>query len=408
MVVGMPKLDFLTLYIVIFLNSLTICVIWAAVAFSYRDFKPPRIWLASTALLLVGGIVLSLQGNEGGFWPAVIGNTVIIYGFSLSWVGTRYFYGEKGGWKAAVLIAFISLAFMAGSFASWQGRNIAYAVGQSVPMALIVLYLAKQKRIGLGGGIAIAALVLGLVGHAIETVLNIAAWVGEFDQELYFAVESYALVSVIYSGVIWNFGFIVMAMNRQHGAMVKVAETDELTSLPNRRHFMNRLELAAQAFAENGTPYSVMLIDIDNFKRWNDTYGHAVGDMALTHFASVANTILKGRGVLARTGGDEFSVLLTAVDEKATVAVAQEIVTSIRRVPLRFNDQLLGMTVSIGIACEDDSLLKTQLDILARADMALYKVKQAGRNGYATRTATVSGLAGPALRLVVGDKPADG
>ncbi len=101
---------------------------------------------------------------------------------------------------------------------------------------------------------------------------------GEFDQSLYFAIESYALVCVIYSGMIWNFGFIAMAMNRLHGNMVKVAETDELTGLPNLRHFMKRLARAELASSEDGITYTVMLIDTDNFKQWNDTYGHGLGD----------------------------------------------------------------------------------------------------------------------------------
>ncbi|WKT93264.1 diguanylate cyclase [Brucella anthropi] len=269
----MPKLDFLTLYIVILLNSLTVCIIWTAIAFSYRKFRPARIWLLSTTLLLVGGFVLSLQGNEGAFWPAVTGNTIIIYGFCLAWVGARYFYGHKGGWRLAMGISLASFAVMAAFHSSWQGRNIAYAVGQSVPMGMTVFYLARQKGIGLGGQIAILAFLLGIIGHAIETSLNIAAWVGEFDQSLYFTIESYALVCVIYSGMIWNFGFIVMAINDA---------------------------------------------------------------------------------------------------------------------PLAFNGQKLAMTVSIGIASEERDNETSDLDVFARADLALYKVKQAGRNGYATRTATVN------------------
>ncbi|MBB3215728.1 diguanylate cyclase (GGDEF)-like protein [Ochrobactrum sp. RC6B] len=386
----MPKLDFLTLYIVIFLNSLTVCIIWTAIAFSYRKFRPARIWLLSTTLLLVGGFVLSLQGNEGAFWPAVIGNTIIIYGFCLAFIGARYFYGQKGGWRMAVGISLASFAVMAAFHASWQGRNIAYAVGQSVPMAMTVFYLARQKSLGLGGRIAIIAFLLGIIGHAIETSLNIAAWAGEFDQSLYFSIESYALVCVIYSGMIWNFGFIVMAMNRLHGDMARVAETDELTGLPNRRHFMKRLARAELAFSEDGVAYTVMLIDIDNFKHWNDTYGHALGDQALVHFADVGVDILNRRGVLARFGGDEFSILLPGMHEHEATEIAREIVGAVNHTPLVFNGRKLILTVSIGIASEEPGDERSDLDVFARADLALYKVKQAGRNGYATRTTTVN------------------
>ena len=379
----MPKLDFLTLYIVIFLNSLTVCIIWAAVALSYRTYRPPRIWLGSTLFVLAGGIILSLQGNEGAFWPAVIGNTVIIYGFCLSWVGARYFYGESGGWKTSLAIALGSFSCMAASYASWEARNIVYAVGQSIPMAMIAIYVLGQKRIGLGGAIAVAALALGVAGHAIETTLNVLAWFGGFDQTLYSAFESYALVCVIYSGVVWNFGFIVLAMNRQHSEMVRMAEIDELTGLPNRRHFMNQLQLAGRRSAASDEPYALMLIDIDNFKRLNDEHGHAAGDQALLHFADVASAILKAPALLARTGGDEFTVLLPGMDEAAATEAAQDLIALVRRAPLVSGGRRMPMTVSIGIAAHSGRCGVGPEELLNSADVALYRVKQTGRDGYA-------------------------
>ncbi len=354
-----------------------------------------RIWLTSIALTLVGGIVLSLQGNEGAFWPAVIGNAFVVYGFCLAWVGLRAFYGEKEGWLTAALVTLVAFACMAAFHGSWQGRNIVYAVGQSVPMAMIVFHLLKRKALGLGGGIAVAALALGIAGHAVETALNIAAWEGEFDQELYFSIESYALVCVVYSGMVWNIGFIVMAMNRRHGEMVKVAETDDLTGLPNRRHFLYRLNMAEQAFSRGGAPYAVLLIDVDRFKWMNDTHGHAVGDRGLAHFARVAGSVLKAEAVLARTGGDEFCALLSAADEAEAIAAAREMVAAIRQAPLYAGDERLRMTVSIGIACRTGQEAGKQPDMMAQADRALYKVKQAGRDGYATRDSQIAGRETP-------------
>jgi len=281
---------------------------------------------------------------------------------------------------------------------SWQGRNVVYAVGQSIPMAMTVACLLGQRRIGLGGKIALSAILLGIAGHAIETILNLAAWAGYYDQELYFAVESYALVCVIYSGVVWHFGFIVMAVNRLHGDVLKVAQTDELTNLPNRRHFMGRLAQVEREFSEVGKPYSVMMIDIDRFKQWNDQYGHAVGDQALTHFADVASSAVRGRDVLARTGGDEFSLLMPGTEEAEAMELAHELVALIRRSSFEYDGQHLDMSVSIGVATRAASDVRADIDVLARADMALYKVKQAGRDGYATLTTTVVGREVAALR----------
>jgi len=136
-----------------------------------------------------------------------------------------------------------------------------------------------------------------------------------------------------------------MAMNRLHGDMARVAETDELTGLPNRRHFMKRLARAELAFSEDGVAYTVMLIDIDNFKHWNDTYGHALGDQALVHFADVGVDILNRRGVLARFGGDEFSILLPGMQEHEATEIAREIVGAVNHTPLVFNGRKLILTL---------------------------------------------------------------
>ncbi|WP_292159255.1 GGDEF domain-containing protein [Mesorhizobium sp.] len=269
-------------------------------------------------------------------------------------------------------------------------------------MAATVAHLLKQRRIGFGGQIAVAVILLGIGGHAIEAVLNFAAWVGKYDQQLYFTIESYALVCVIYSGVAWHFGFIVMALNRLHSEMVKVAETDELTNLPNRRYFMGRLTQAEHKFSKDGTPYSVMMIDIDRFKQWNDEYGHAVGDEALIHYAKVASGVVHGSDVLARTGGDEFSLLMPGTEEAEATEVAHGLVPLIRRSSFKCDGQFLSMSVSSGIAARDASDVRADIDVLAHADVALYKVKQAGRDGYATLTTTVVGRDVAAFRVVAG------
>ncbi len=94
----MPNLDFLALYIVIFLISLTMSVVWAAFAYAYSPRRAVLYWMAATILSLVGGIVLAVKGNEGALVPAVLGNIIIIiFGFSQFWIGLRRFSDLDGG-----------------------------------------------------------------------------------------------------------------------------------------------------------------------------------------------------------------------------------------------------------------------------------------------------------------------
>src|SRR5690606_16477266 len=108
----MPNLDFLTLYIVIFLNSLTVCVVWAAFAVRYRPNAAALYWLAGMALTVVGGAVLAIQGNAGALIPAIVGNTIIILGFAQFWIGLRRFQNQQGGQLFAIGFALLAACVM--------------------------------------------------------------------------------------------------------------------------------------------------------------------------------------------------------------------------------------------------------------------------------------------------------
>lgn len=158
-----------------------------------------------------------------------------------------------------------------------------------------------------------------------------------------------------------------------------LARTDGLTGVNNHRHF---IDLAAREFAVSERyrhSLSILLCDIDRFKRVNDTYGHSVGDATLRHVAQAISRRLRASDVLGRYGGEEFVVLLPNTTLEDSQLVAEELRESIARSSLKKNDQVVEVTISIGVAQigpEGDSLNK----LLQRADAALYQAKQAGRN----------------------------
>ncbi len=162
--------------------------------------------------------------------------------------------------------------------------------------------------------------------------------------------------------------------------LVRLATTDGLTGTLNRRHF---LCLAAEAVARSGShdmPLTVLMLDIDKFKRINDSHGHDVGDRALVAFVSACRGVVGEVGVLGRLGGEEFAVLLPGVFPGAALTLAEKVRRAVAALslPLR-DDEALGFTVSIGIG----ALAQGEGDIapaLKRADIGLYRAKQAGRN----------------------------
>ncbi|MET0706727.1 MAG: diguanylate cyclase [Tardiphaga sp.] len=149
---------------------------------------------------------------------------------------------------------------------------------------------------------------------------------------------------------------------------------DHLTGAANRARFQHLFERAQQAWNEHGTPLSLIMLDIDHFKRVNDNHGHLTGDLVLVGFAKVIAAAIRPTDVFARLGGEEFAVLISG-----TLAEASEMAERLRglvaamRVPTPEGE--LSITVSLGCATAalDDDLLRT-------ADAALYIAKQTGRN----------------------------
>ena len=375
------RLDFLTLYIVILMNSLTVAVIWAAVAYSYRGFLAARIWLAACLLTMTGGVGLTQHGDGSGpVLAAILGNGFVIYGFCLFWVGIRYFYGRRDGWITSGIVTAVSLTGLALLSDNGHARNLIYATAQSIPMILGAVFLLSPGRRQLGAWIAAIAMLIGVAGHLVESAHNVALMAGAIHREDYLLVETSVLLCVIFSGVLWNFGFAVMTMDRLRAEVAALAVEDELTQLPNRRRLMERIAEEEARSQRTGRPFSLMMIDLDRFKSLNDTYGHGAGDQALCLFAGMLRRHLRKNDLVARLGGDEFCIVLPETDTAAAGAAAADLVASVRQQPLQWQGQTIPITTSVGVSSWHRDAADGET--LERADRALYAAKSRGRDGF--------------------------
>jgi diguanylate cyclase (GGDEF)-like protein/PAS domain S-box-containing protein len=161
-------------------------------------------------------------------------------------------------------------------------------------------------------------------------------------------------------------------------ALATLASTDALTALPNRRSFMSSLEAASSTLRSNPERQGVLLmIDIDYFKRVNDTYGHAVGDKVLCHVADLIRNGLRQQDAAARLGGEEFSALLLGVAPADARLLADRLRVRIAESSVDTGEGRVAVTVSIGLAALDSAGAEVALK---RADRALYAAKAGGRN----------------------------
>jgi diguanylate cyclase (GGDEF)-like protein len=165
----------------------------------------------------------------------------------------------------------------------------------------------------------------------------------------------------------------------QKEAAEALARTDALTGLANRRAFDEAAQREIRRALRYGTPLALVITDIDHFKAINDAHGHACGDQVLVDFARTLLVSVRDVDLVGRWGGEEFVILMPGTDLDEAVAAAERMRLAVAGVPTRFEGRTCGYTASFGVTAL--RMDETNLDaLLGRADAALYRAKDAGRN----------------------------
>ena len=158
----------------------------------------------------------------------------------------------------------------------------------------------------------------------------------------------------------------------------RLASTDSLTGLWNRRKFMEVFEDEIARSCRYQRDLSLMVLDIDHFKRVNDQFGHSAGDDALIHFSKVCASCLRESDIMARMGGEEFAILLPETDEQGAMVLGERITEVVAASKLQHKKGEIKLTVSAGLCTMSEDTQPQRL--YYRADMALYTAKENGRN----------------------------
>jgi len=165
----------------------------------------------------------------------------------------------------------------------------------------------------------------------------------------------------------------------------RLSTMDGLTGIANRRHFDATLQSEWKMGLREKTPLTIIMIDIDFFKKYNDGYGHQGGDDCLKAVASILNTTISRPGdFIARYGGEEFVVILPRTDAKGAAVIAEQLRANVekRRIPHAFSSVADHVSISLGIATMQPDTSSSPENLLAKADEALYHAKEAGRNRF--------------------------
>ncbi len=192
---------------------------------------------------------------------------------------------------------------------------------------------------------------------------------------LIFCLSALRATRVLSNAMQQNFE-MTHALREAKESAERLASTDHLTGLTSRGAFAERAESPFQYCRRNGLPLSVAVLDLDHFKQINDTRGHAVGDLALQHAARLIQSSLRRSDLCCRWGGEEFVILLPDTTLEDAARVAEKLRMAIVAHPLVLEAGSLPMTASFGVAAGDRSLES----LIDRADAALYRAKNEGRN----------------------------
>jgi diguanylate cyclase (GGDEF)-like protein len=374
-------LDTLTLLIVLIVSNLLMAgALW--ITFAGRFKSGLGQWTASLIVQGVCWMLIATSNDIADYLSIAVATAFLVYCWALQMSAILEFHGRP------------------------TPRWLLY--GPAVIAFLIVgIYVHEPKArlavCGLGLGIAQLATAVGMVYYRVAAELRTRlllaasfllmagglfwlAFTAWFEPEAIMptvgSTPAPGVSLIIFYGVTIasSFAFLLMHKERADRESHELATIDSLTGVYNRRTFK---ELADPQFSRARrvrSPISLLLLDIDHFKRINDTYGHLAGDQALTQFARLVRTCLRKEDLLARFGGEEFVVLLPGAADAQAAASAERIREEVCATPLRVGEHDIKLTVSIGLVTESGEQLPLLEAMVGAADEALYAAKAAGRN----------------------------
>ena len=379
-----------TLWTAYVVNFLALGLVWAYVTRSYPKFEAARFWTGSAFVAAGGAALAMLRMFTDSMLPLLVASIVLIFAICLAAMGVKRFYDQPVSWRSTALISgltFAGLTFFMVGYDSSAMRVLIYSLGQCLPLALTLKLLLSRQHGGSSPGARLAATVAILiiaiyVVRAAANLLPVSVSAGlTFAQ--FSPVQSVLVLLLMFLSMAWNFGCLLMAMDRLRNEVADLALLDDLTGVGNRRHLLQRLTEECAKSERSGEPFALLVIDLDGFKAINDTYGHAAGDACLQHFTLMAQTRLRPGDMLARSGGDEFCIVLPASTLREGAMIARRVLEVCREDAAACVGADIPIALSIGVAQWTREIGPFPDRLMAAADHALYAAKKDGKNCHA-------------------------
>ncbi len=377
-----------TLWLTIVINLLAMSLVWAYVMRSYPKFDAARYWAGASLSASAGAGVSMLRVVMDSLLPLVGGGGLMVLACCLAVMGVRRFYDRDVSWLSTVLICAATCAgllFFLVVDDNMEARIIVYSIGQSIPLATTLPLLLPRREGRENPGARLAGIVACLIisVHVVRSIWALSPAGGPMTVLNFNEPQAAAILVQVFLAMTLNFGFLLMAMDRLRNEVADLALIDDLTGVANRRHLVQRLTEECSRSQRSGKPFALLVIDLDAFKSINDTHGHAAGDACLQHFTLMTQTRLRPGDLLARTGGDEFCIVLPNSGLREGIMIARRVLDVCRRDAEGCVGPDIPVAVSIGIAQWTEDVGGFPDKLIAAADQALYAAKKEGKNRYA-------------------------
>ncbi len=374
-------LDSYTIFVLMIATSLLLAgSLWVAVGPRFRGGLGK--WTAALCVYSLIFALFAMRGATPGGLSIMLPSVLFPVAVTLQAAALLEFYGRRLN-----ILWYVLPPFMVGMFFLLLAKSgakqimLSGAIFGSGMLALAVLANrlhdgAKQSaRWLMMGGFMLGA--AALFARTLLAIVEPADAVQPLAPGIFQALSFFAGHAVLLTTSV---GFLVLHKDRAEESAQRLAVTDPLTGTFNRRTFLDLAEKEISRSRRAGSALSLVLLDLDHFKRINDQHGHVVGDDVLVRFSKIVQGCLRKQDLLVRYGGEEFCVLLPDVALDGALALAERIRQSVERTGFGGSGKPLRVTVSAGVARLGREDSDDIAHLLKRADEALYGAKAAGRN----------------------------
>jgi diguanylate cyclase (GGDEF)-like protein len=374
------NLDFQTVSLIVAISAILQSIVLTFLWFLANKYQGISTFTIGRILSAVGFLLAAMRSLLPPAFSVFLPNLFLLAAASWSCAGIGQFVGRKNHYSYLITLNVVfgliqSYFFFVND--NFFGRTFSLSLATVPVFGLTAYYLFKSRDRNF---LTAARFTLTIVClFTILSVVRLPMLLKDPPSNIFDPHPSNALafLGAFSFGFLWTGGFMMMVTQRLYEELYVLASVDLLTQTLNRRSMLQHLNQEFSRFERVKTPFSLILLDVDFFKRINDTYGHDGGDLVLTHLAQVLQQSLRKYDRLSRWGGEEFLVLLPDTGLAEATEIAERLRATVEANPAGKGEILHTISLGVGEIAQHGNSVTT---LITEADRALYQAKQNGRN----------------------------